>query len=64
MDALPPGFDVGGWQEIASTVGLSVSTVQRLRKTADPPPVYQDIGRVIAVRRELIEWRLRQVRKL
>lgn len=62
MAPLPPGYDVGGWKEIASVVGLSASTLQRLRSSSDPPPVHDDITGVVARRADLIAWRARQVK--
>lgn len=61
--ALPPGYDVGGWKEIAAAAGLSISTLQRLRSAEDPPPVHVDItGGVVGRRSELVAWRARQVK--
>jgi CARDB protein len=45
---------LSGWKEIATHMGVSVKTAQRLRKVG--LPVHQPMGKVIAYRAELDEW--------
>jgi hypothetical protein len=58
----PNGFDLESWKEIAGFVGLSVSTMQRLSRSSDPPPVHDYFGRVVARKGELASWQARQAR--
>jgi len=50
-------WDVEGWKEIASTLGCSPRTAQRVAtRTERPAPTYRTFVGVVAVRAELAEW--------
>lgn len=50
-------WDVEGWKEIASTLGCSPRTAQRVATRAErPAPTYRTFVGVVAVRAELAEW--------
>jgi hypothetical protein len=50
-------WDVEGWKEIASTLGCSERTAQRVASRTDrPAPTYRTFVGVVAVRAELAEW--------
>jgi hypothetical protein len=50
-------WDVEGWKEIASTLGCSERTAQRVASRPErPAPTYRTFVGVVAVRAELAEW--------
>ena len=50
-------WDVEGWKEIASTLGCSPRTAQRVATRPErPAPTYRTFVGVVAVRAELAEW--------
>jgi hypothetical protein len=61
--ALPPGYDLETWKEIAGHCGFGVTRVQELsRASSDPLPVSDYFGRVVARKADVDAWRARQIR--
>lgn len=62
--ALPKGFDLEGWKEIAGHIGCAISTAEAIAERADdrsPLPVIRGyLGRTIAKRAELDAWAERE----
>lgn len=60
-DAGPEERPIEGWKAIAADMETSVDTVQRLSKRSDDPlPVFDYVGRAIAYPSALRDWRQRQ----
>jgi hypothetical protein len=54
-------FEVEGWKAIAETVGRGEAACRRYALRADDPlPVYQQLGRTVARRADLMDWVERQ----
>lgn len=60
-DEMAGEFDVVGWKRIAEVIERAEGAAQRYaERETDPLPVYEQLGRVVAKRSELLAWLSRQ----